>query len=73
MSVELTVHVLVQMSLEWPRFDNLQHGRAILAMLPKIEELTLDPEPTGISDKPRSRKKSFTRARWSYGPGLACS
>ena len=73
-NVQLTVHALVQMTLEWPSFGGLQHGTANFAKLPNIETLSLDPEATvrtGRQSSGRQRsnlgqKKSSTKARWGF-------
>ena len=73
-NVQLTVHALVQMTLEWPSFGGLQHGTANFAKLPNIDTLSLDPEATVRTGKQSSgrqrsnlgkkKEKSSTKARW---------
>ena len=71
-TVRLTVHVHIQMTLEWPSFGGLQHGQAIFAKLPNIEALSLDPQATvgtlrqSSGRQPSNQKKSCTKVRWSF-------
>ena len=64
MRVELTVHTLVQMTLEWPSFSGLQHGKANFAKLPNVDTLSIESSSRQTSKK--KNQPSKTKARWSF-------
>ena len=65
-NVELWVHTLNQMTLEWPSFGGLQQGSANLAKLPNIDTLSIESKVTGTSKHRSDKKHRVTKARWSF-------